>query len=216
MTKNVISSTPALVVRDNTSLSDMAYNFVLQSEGREAIAKILAERYPGEELPEEVQDELKAGFKRRGFELDKGRETWVERTDRDTYVTLAGKPATLGDRHLCLSAEYCMGFTGPELTKLAKDQPNLHKMVTPVRKSLMTYISNRMQDLGRMIGKARNVAAGRPARAPMRDFDTFLSETIDAWKKKAATCKKAGLAAPEVTDDKLKRIKAAVAKILAE
>ena len=216
MTKStVLFATPAVSIRETTTLQDMAYIFDLHLTGAENIAGILATRYP-EKLPKEADEALRAGFLRSAIEKAKGSELWVERTERDTYVTLAGKPATQSERHLCLSAEYCLGFTSTEITKMASDQPNLHRLVTPIRKSRQSYASKRMERLLSAIEKARKVSEGRPARAPMRDFDAFIADSIAAWKKKAASCKKAGLPAPEVTDDKLARIKLAIAKILAE
>jgi hypothetical protein len=87
-----------------------------------------------------------------------------------------------------IGIEFAYSFTQHEVGQLAKVDKALHSIVTSIRKSTNTYISDRISDLKK---QAKKIIAERNGATKTRDqavsYDKWLGDTISSIKSRAKT-----------------------------
>lgn len=184
-------------VTSPSSLKDAGYRFALSGDTSESIARYVLGQCPGivdGELSDTVKADLTAGFQLRKHEIEG--ESFFKLTD-GVYVPVADPKDSKG--LTAMSINVAMSYSQQEFGKLKERDRGLYDIISPLRKKMQTYASNRFADLKTAARRIAN--EGKPReRAANKDFTNALTVAFDALEKRAKTSKARG----DVTADPAK------------
>ena len=153
----------------------------LEDRAREAMGAIAG--FP-EKISEEARVALFAGYTKR----------YAEKNPPVTYAVIGGHyvqptPEQLDNKKIEkieVSVAFAQSFSTHEFGRLAKENPELRKIVEVVREKVKDYCSNRLGDLKRKAKEIIRKAQGGQTRETL-SFEKSAKITFDAWEKSVKT-----------------------------
>jgi hypothetical protein len=190
-----------------TSLKDGAYKQALATDKVENFAQYCLDTIKGfpEVLGEEVKEQLYDGYRLRFNEKNPAK---VYAIVNDHYVLIDGSNPELNSskEKVSIGCEYAFSFTQQQIGRMSKENPYLYEILTPLRKKVNTYCSNRLGDLKRQAKTILNRGKARD-RSETLEFNERIESVFNDKKtglvQKCINAKKRGDDTANV--DKLKQ-----------
>jgi len=182
-----------------TSLKDGAYKQALANDRMRGVAKFVLQQCKGfpDQVPDEVKEQLYAGYKLRFNEVSPAEQYAVV---NDHYLLIDGSNPELANERekVNIGVDYAFSFTQQQYGKLKNENPYLHAIIKQWRDKVNTYCSNRLGDLKRQARTILNEGKTRE-RGATADFAQRIS---DIFGDLAIKCKNAKARGDETADEK--------------
>jgi hypothetical protein len=159
------------------SFKDAGYQTAQLGEGRKAVAQFVLEKCPGflDTCPEEVKNELFAGFQLRAHEL------WGKQAFQ---IGEGGTLIPSDEGNISIDVNVAMAYTGQAFGKLKDENPSLHAIIKQWREKFSKYASNCMADLKGACKRILNESNPK-ARSANKAFTEAIADAFEALDKRA-------------------------------
>lgn len=169
------------------SLKDAGYKGATLSENLSIIAGYCLDKDSDfwNEPKAETVAELKEGQMLRKAELYGTKLFYVN--DSGDYIAV--DKAVQGKENIKFTVDFAMSFTPNEVAKMKSDNPRLYALVTPLRKEVNTYCSNRTGDLKRKAKEIYNKRNNIVTTRAVVSFKEYIDDTLSKMKDRCKSAK---------------------------
>lgn len=170
-----------------SSMKDVAYRFAVNGETTHELAKFVFDKCPTflDTVPEEVRNELRAGFILRKQEIT---EPVYYKMGEGKFIPVTDKTV---DGLTVMTPIVAMSWSQHEFGQLKKTDPAMHAIAASMRDKVNTYVSDKMKSLTAAVKVLANEGKVRQ-RAVNKTFVEALETVFDAFDKKVKTAKDRG------------------------
>lgn len=182
-----------------TSLKDAGYRLAVGGEVISGVASFMVNTYPDFAAEptvnnhKEIRHDLAEGYKLRAYELW-GQSYYIVSKDTGAWLLLcntlqAGWQAKIEEaqkdkRELkIVNVHVATGYSQQEFGRMAKDDPEQHKVIQAVRTKWRGYESNRNSSLESAVRELIREAKGEKKTRTTMNFVESANKVFDAWEK---------------------------------